>query len=97
MTATVISYRPMGWGTQLDGEGQRHPRRHELPAVGRSTPTGHRILVGSWVTDNDEGTVWYPGSAAVPARPWTGFQVTVGHGPTITVHGLDPRDCAYRE
>jgi hypothetical protein len=83
MTATV-SYRSMGWGTQLDSKVTGIP-------VGTScqlyviNSTGQRVLVGGWVTDNDEGTVWYPGSAAVPSKNVTGFQVTVANGPTIDI------------
>jgi Putative zinc-finger len=83
MTATV-SYRSMGWGTQLDTKVTGIP-------IGTSCQlyvidsTGHRVLVGGWVTDNDEGAVWYPGSAAVPAKDVTGFQLTVAHGQTIDI------------
>jgi hypothetical protein len=83
MTATV-SYRSMGWGTQLDTKVTGIP-------VGTSCQlyvidsTGQRVLVGGWVTDNDEGNVWYPGSAAVPSKDVTGFQVTVAHGQTIDI------------
>ena len=47
--------------------------------------SGNRVLVGDWVTDNDEGTVWYPGSAGLPSKDVAGFQVTVAHGQTIQV------------
>jgi hypothetical protein len=83
MTAEV-SYRSMGWGTQLDTKVTGIP-------VGTSCQlyvidsTGQRVLVGGWVTDNDEGNVWYPGSAAVPSKDVTGFQLTVAHGQTIDI------------
>ena len=83
MTAEV-SYRSMGWGTQLDTKVTGIP-------VGTSCQlyvidsTGQRVLVGGWVTDNDEGEVWYPGSAAVPSKDVTGFQLTVAHGQTIDI------------
>ena len=47
--------------------------------------TGHRELVGGWVTDSAEGSVWYPGSTAVPAKDVTGFQITVAQGQTIDI------------
>jgi Putative zinc-finger len=82
-TATVI-YRSMGWGTQLDTKVTGIP-------VGTSCQlyvvdsTGQRVLVGGWVTDNDEGNVWYPGSAAVSGKDVTGFQITVARGQTIDI------------
>ena len=83
-TAATVVYRSMGWGTQLDTKVTGIP-------VGTScqlfviNSTGQRVLVGGWVTDNDEGTVWYPGSAPVPSKDVTGFQVTVANGPTIDI------------
>jgi hypothetical protein len=46
---------------------------------------GTRTLVGSWDTDNREGAVWYPASAAVPAGQMHGFVITVGTTSSITV------------
>jgi hypothetical protein len=83
MTASV-SYRSMGWGTQLETAVTGIP-------VGTSCQLyvidsrGQRVLVGGWITDNDEGTVWYPGSAAVPSKDLTGFQITVSHGQPIDI------------
>lgn len=83
MTADV-SYRSMGWGTQLDTKVTGIP-------VGTSCQlyvidsAGQRVLVGGWVTDNDEGSVWYPGASAVPSQDVTGFQLTVAHGQTIDI------------
>ena len=37
------------------------------------------------MTDYDEGTVWYPASAAMPASDVVGFQVTVGKQGAIAV------------
>jgi hypothetical protein len=83
-TIATVSYRAMGWGTQLDTKITGIP-------VGTScqlyviNSTGQRVLVGGWITDNDEGAVWYPGSAAVPEKDVTGFQITVAHGQTIDI------------
>ena len=83
MTAKV-SYRPMGWGTQLDVKVTGIP-------VGTSCQlwvvdsAGHRTLAGSWRTDDDEGTVWYPGSAAVASKNVASFQITVAPGKAIEV------------
>jgi Putative zinc-finger len=83
-TVATVSYRSMGWGTQLDTKVSGIPvgTSCQLYVIDSS---GHRVLVGGWVTDNDEGTVWYPGSAAVPSNDVTGFQVTVAHGQTIDI------------
>jgi len=79
MTAT-IEYRPMGWGTQLSAKVTGIPVGTECQ-LWVVDATGKKVLAGSWLTDYDEGTVWYPASAAVPGTEVTGFQVTVGkHG-----------------
>ena len=46
---------------------------------------GHRVLAGGWVTDNGEGTVWYPGAASVPSEDVVSFQVILAHGKTIEI------------
>ncbi len=83
MTATVM-YRPMGWGTQLAAKVSGIPvgTKCQMWALG---PGGTRTLVGSWDTDNREGTVWYPASASVPADQMQGFVITVGTSSSITV------------
>jgi hypothetical protein len=84
MTATV-QYRPMGWGTQLAAKVTGIP-------VGTACqmwvvePDGSRVLAASWITDDNEGTVWYPSSAAVAAQKVSSFVITVGKTRTITVH-----------
>jgi hypothetical protein len=83
MTATV-KYREVGWGTQLNAEVSGIP-------VGTTCQlwvldhAGHRMLAGSWLTDYDEGTVWYPSSAAMPSTDVAGFQVTVGKRAAINI------------
>lgn len=83
MTATVM-YRPMGWGTQLAAKVSGIPvgTKCQMWALGAG---GTRTLVGSWDTDNKEGTVWYPASASVPAGQMDGFVITVGTSSSITV------------
>jgi hypothetical protein len=82
--AATISYRSMGWGTQLDAMVTGIP-------VGTSCQlwvidsAGNRVLVGSWITDNVEGKVWYPGSAALASKSVTAFEITVGSGRAIEV------------
>jgi hypothetical protein len=83
MTATV-SYSPMGWGTQVDVKVTGIPvgTNCQLWAIDSS---GNRHLAGNWVTDNDEGKVWYPGSVGLPSKNVAAFQVTVGHGQPIQI------------
>ena len=83
LTATVM-YRAMGWGTQLAAKVSGIPvgTKCQMWAIGAG---GTRTLVGSWDTDNREGTVWYPASAAVPAGQMHGFVITVGTSSSITV------------
>jgi anti-sigma factor RsiW len=83
MTATVM-YRPVGWGTQLAAKVTGIPvgTMCQMWVVG---PDGSRMLAGSWVTDDNEGAVWYPSSAAVSARKVEGFVVTVGKTQAIRV------------
>jgi hypothetical protein len=79
MSASV-AYRSMGWGTQFAVKVSGIPvgTSCQLWVIGRD---GSRTLAGGWVTDDKEGTVWYPGSAGVPDSGVRGFQVTVGsHG-----------------
>jgi hypothetical protein len=47
--------------------------------------SGKRYLAGQWVTDNLEGTVWYPASVGLSGKDVAAFQVTVGHGQSIQV------------
>ena len=83
MSATV-SYRSMGWGTQLAVEVHGIPvgTSCQLWVIGAD---GHRTLAGGWVTDDREGTVWYPGSAGVSAGAVNGFQIAVGGTRTLHV------------
>jgi hypothetical protein len=83
MTATV-AYSQMGWGLQLDTKVTGIPvgTNCQLWVIDSS---GNRVLAGNWMTDNAEGTVWYPGSAAVSGKDVTGFEVTVGQGKAIQI------------
>jgi Putative zinc-finger len=83
MTATV-QYRPMGWGTQLAAKVTGIPvgTRCEIWVLGQG---GTRTLAASWDVDNNEGKVWYPGSAAVSAATVHGFVITVGTSSLIPV------------
>jgi len=82
--STTVEFRPMGWGTQLQAKVDGIPvNTHcELWLIGAN---GSRTLAGSWVTDNHEGTVWYPASAGVPASTVHGIQVTVGTAKSLSL------------
>ena len=83
MTATV-GYTAMGWGTQLDAKvtGIATGTNCQLWVFDAS---GNRYLVGNWVTDNDEGKVWYPGSVGLASKDIRAFEITVGHGQEIHI------------
>ena len=84
MDGTVM-YRPMGWGTQLTVKVTGIPvgTMCQLWILGSGN---RRVLAGSWVTDNREGTVWYPASASIPANDVRAFHITVGKTRSITVN-----------
>jgi hypothetical protein len=83
MTATV-QYRSMGWGTQLAAKVTGIPvgTPCKMWVIGNG---GARTLIGSWVVDNNEGKVYYPASADVPADQVHGFVITVGNSSQIPV------------
>jgi Putative zinc-finger len=83
MSATV-QYRSMGWGTDLAVKVNGIPvgTSCQLWVIG---PGGRRTLAGGWVTDDHEGTVWYPGSAGLATGGVRGFQVTVGGARTLSL------------
>mgnify|MGYP001233854159 CR=1 FL=1 len=83
MTATV-SYTQMGWGTALDTKVSGIPvgTNCQLWVIDAK---GNRYLAGNWLTDNLEGSVYYPGSVGLSAKDVAGFEITVGHGQAIQV------------
>jgi hypothetical protein len=80
----TVSYRSMGWGIQLAAK---------VKGVPLNTPctmwvvklNGSRAYAGSWITDTDEGAVWYPGSASTAASDVKAFVITISEGQEITV------------
>jgi Putative zinc-finger len=77
--AATVSYRPMGWGTELDAKVSGIPVGTDCQLWVVDT-SGNRVLAGGWQTDNAEGTVYYPGSSGLPAKDVAKFEVTVGTG-----------------
>jgi hypothetical protein len=80
-----VSYRPMGWGTQLAVKVNGIPVGVycQIYVVG---PGGGKTLAGSWKTDDREGMVSYPVSSAIASSGMRGFQITVGKSESITVN-----------
>lgn len=83
MTATV-SYSAMGWGTAIDTKVDGIPEGTNCHLYVIDSK-GNRYLAGNWVTDNLEGTVWYPGSVGMSSKDIAGFEVTVGQGQAIQI------------
>jgi hypothetical protein len=83
MTATV-SYRSMGWGTELDTVVHGIPVGTQCQLYVTDS-AGKRILIGDWVTDTAEGTVWYPGSVALSSKEIGSFEVTVANAKAIEI------------
>lgn len=80
----TIDYRPMGWGIQLEARVVHIPAGTTCQMwVIKSD--GTRVDAGSWITDNDEGQVWYPASAAAPEADVKAFVISVSGGQQITV------------
>ena len=82
--AATVSYRSMGWGTELETTVSGIPvgTRCQLWVIDTA---GNHALAGSWVTDEVEGTVSYPGSAGLADKNVKAFEVTVGGGQAIEV------------
>ena len=80
----TVDYRPMGWGIQLEAKIVHIPAGTPCQMwVVKSD--GTRVDAGSWITDNDEGTVWYPASAAALEADVKAFLISVSGGQQITV------------
>jgi anti-sigma factor RsiW len=82
--AVTVMYRPMGWGTEFAAKTKGIPigTRCQMWVIG---PGNSRVLAGSWVADANEGSVWYPASAAVSPAQVEAFVISVGTTRSITV------------
>lgn len=80
----TITYRRMGWGTQVGAKVVGVPvgTYCTLVAVGAD---GTRTAIGGWTTDTVEGTVWYPASTALSASQIQEFQIAVAGHQAITI------------
>jgi hypothetical protein len=72
-----VRYRQMGWGLQIDTRVIGIPvgTTCDLYVV---TKDGQRVQAANWITDTNEGNVWYSGSSAVMESNVAGFIVTTG-------------------
>jgi hypothetical protein len=80
----TVQYRPMNWGTQLATQVKGVPMgtKCQMWVIG---PGKSRVLAGSWVADQGEGSVWYPSSASISAAKVKAFVIDVGKTRSVTV------------
>jgi hypothetical protein len=79
----IVRYRPMGWGTQLAIQVTGIPLSTAC-AIEAYERNGITTVGGSWITDSNEGKIWYPASAAVSKDTVTKFVITApGHPATV--------------
>jgi hypothetical protein len=82
MHATV-RYRPMGWGTQVAVQVTGIPQNTPC-AIEAYERNGATTVGGSWITDSNEGKIWYTASTALSKNTVTKFVITVaGHPATV--------------
>ena len=77
-----VRFRPSAWGTQLDVSvsGVPYPTRCELWV---RDPAGDRLPAESWQHRGERTR--YPGSAGVPAKDISGFEITARGATLVTV------------
>ena len=83
MRATV-RYRPMGWGTQVAVQVTGIPL-HTPCAIEAFNRNGTTAVAGSWITDSNEGKVWYTASAGIRRGSVTKFVITVAAHPATVI------------
>jgi hypothetical protein len=82
--AATIDYRPMGWGVQLASLVRGIPLNTpcSLEIIKRD---GTIVTAGSWTTDADEGSVYYPSAIAVFKSDVKAFEITIKGEQPITI------------
>lgn len=83
MRATV-RYRPMGWGTQVAVQVTGLPL-HTPCAIEAYNRNGTTAVAGSWITDSNEGKVWYTASAALAGASVAKFVISVAAHPATVI------------
>jgi hypothetical protein len=74
----TVMYRPMGWGTQLQAQVSGFPPGVRCKLVLVTGDEGN-VTAGGWVTDANEGKIWYPASAGIAAGDVRLLEVTAGN------------------
>jgi predicted anti-sigma-YlaC factor YlaD len=80
----TVKYVQMSWGTLLTSKVSGVPAGTTCQIWVVVPGKGGRILAGSWKVGYNEGSVWYPASAAVSADSVQKFVVTVSKTQSIT-------------
>jgi hypothetical protein len=80
----IVRYRPIGWGTQVAVQVTGIPLNTSC-AIEAYERNGATVIGGSWITDSNEGKVWYPASAAIGEDTVAKFVVTVTGHPAATI------------
>jgi hypothetical protein len=82
--SATISYAGEDWGTALEVKVKGIPP-HTTCQLLVEYDGGTWVESGTWTTADDEGHVWYPGSAAVSAQTINAFKVMAGKRTLVTV------------
>jgi anti-sigma factor RsiW len=83
MRATV-RYRAMDWGTEVAVMVAGIPV-HTACSIEAVGPGGAAATAGSWITDGNEGRVWYTSGTGLSGDRLSKFVVTVAGRPAITI------------
>jgi hypothetical protein len=81
--SATIKYAPELLGQRVRGTGERHPGRDDLRTLG-DHPTGPAPRWPPGRCPDDEGRVWYPGSAPDSSWAISSFQITAGNRVLLT-------------
>ena len=73
--AATVRYAPRTWGTVLDTRVENVPAGARCQLV-VTDASGHSTVVGGWIADYDESSVWYPGSSPVGQDSVRSFEIT---------------------
>ena len=73
--AATVRYAPRTWGTVLDTRVENVPAGARCQLVVTDS-SGHSTVVGGWIADYDESSVWYPGSSPVGQDSVRSFEIT---------------------
>jgi anti-sigma factor RsiW len=83
MRATV-RYRTVDWGTEVTVMVAGIPV-HTACSIEAVGPEGTEAMAGSWITDGNEGRVWYTAGTGLSGDQLSKFVVTIAGRPAITI------------